>query len=138
MSLEYKNSIIENNDYKKAIKECNEGILKKHSINYENVDENSPLFFRRPEGLEESIWVCKEGGISYENDYVFRFNAEYIHAILEVCRKYNIEFNNFMLDTTPSRIAENATYIEENYGLMYRHLLALVQESERVREVFHI
>lgn len=129
--------------------------MKKHSINYENVDENSPLFFRRPEGLEESIWVCKEGGISYENgeavltrsaediklivslcqnyeipyhdnDYVFRFNAEHIHAILEVCRKYNIEFNNFMLDTTPSRIAENATYIEENYGLMYRHPLALV------------
>lgn len=165
MSKEYDKSILENEDYKNAIREYNKSILKKHWINYESFDENSPVFFRRPEGLEESICTCKEEGISYEtggailtrsaedirhivylcknykipyhdNDFVFKFNAEHIRSILEVCRQYNIEFNNFMLDTTPSRIAENATYIGENYGSMYRHPLALVQESERVREVF--
>lgn len=165
MSREYDKSIFENEDYKNAIREYNKNILKKHRINYESFDENSPVFFRRPEGLEKSICTCKEEGISYEtggailtrsaediknivclcknykipyhdNDYVFKFNAEHIHSIFEVCSRYNIEFNNFMLGTTPSRIAKNATYIGENYGLMYCHPLALVQESERVREIF--
>lgn len=164
MSKEYDKSILENEDYKKAIKEYNEKLLEKYDINYETFDENSPVFFRRPESLEESIFVCKQEGIDYKNGSIvltrspedikriiglcqnfeipynnasiFKSDAEQLKAILEVCNKHNIRFNSFMLDFNPSHIDANANYIKENYGSMYLHPLALVQDCERVREVF--